>query len=109
MEVIEKLLDLDLSKKEVLDLYNKVRGPIETSYRNIEAFLPFTTKFVFRTLIFVLALVLYSLYTIFKGEVGREEFRLLLILLFPDLFNPENFTFNVIKKLIYTIDLFLRR
>ena len=103
--------NLDLSKREVLDLHNKVRGPIETSYRNIKAFLPFTssTKFVFRTLIFVLALVLYSLYTIFKGEVGREEFRLLLILLFPDLFNPENFTFNVIETLIYTIDLFLRR
>ena len=103
--------NLDLSKREVLDLYNKVRGPIETSYRNIKAFLPFTssTKFVFRTLIFVPAIVLYSLYTIFKGEVGREEFRLLLILLFPDLFNPENFTFNVIETLIYTIDLFLRR
>ena len=88
-----------------------LKGPIETSYRNIKAFLPFTgsTKFVFRTLIFVLALVLYSLYTIFKGEVGREEFRLLLILLFPDLFNLENFTFNVIEALIYTIDLFLRR
>jgi len=103
--------NLDLPKREVLDLYNKVRGPIETSYRNIKAFLPFTssTKFVFRTLIFVLALVLYSLYTVFKGEVGREEFRLLLILLFPDLFNPENFTINVIETLIYTIDLFLRR
>jgi len=103
--------NLDLSRREVLDLYNKVRGPIETSYRNIKAFLPFTssTKFVFRTLIFVLALVLYSLYTIFKGEVGREEFRLLLILLFPDLFNPENFTFNLVETLIYTIDLFLRR
>jgi IS4 transposase len=103
--------NLDLPKREVLDLYNKVRGPIETSYRNIKAFLPFTssTKFVFRTLIFVLAIILYSLYTVFKGEVGREEFRLLLILLFPDLFNPENFTFNVIETLIYTIDLFLRR
>jgi IS4 transposase len=103
--------NLDLPKGEVLDLYNKVRGSIETSYRNIKAFLPFTssTKFVFRTLIFVLALVLY-LYTVFKGEVGREEFRLLLILLFfPDLFNPENFTINVIETLIYTIDLFLRR
>jgi IS4 transposase len=45
-----------------------------------------------------------------KGEVGREEFRLLLlILLFPDLFNPENFAFNVIETLIHTIDLFLRR
>jgi len=60
-------------------------------------------------LIFVLALVLYSLYTIFKGEVGREEFRLLLILLFPDLFNSENFIFNLVDTLIYTIDLFLRR
>jgi hypothetical protein len=54
----------------------------------------------------VLAIILYSL---FKGEVGREEFRLLLILLFPDLFNPENFTINLVEILIYTIDLFLRR
>jgi len=103
--------NLNLPKGEVLDLYNKVRGPIETSHRNIKAFLPFTssTKFVFRTLIFVLAAVLYSLYTVFKGEVRREQFRLLLILLFPDLFNPENFTFNLVDTLIYTIDLFLRR
>jgi hypothetical protein len=57
----------------------------------------------------VLALVLYSLYTIFKGEVGREEFRLLLILLFPDSFNLENLSFNVIETLIHAIDLFLKR
>ena len=31
--------NLDLPKREVLDLYNKVRGPIETSYRSIKAFL----------------------------------------------------------------------
>jgi putative transposase len=92
-----------------LDLYNKVRGPIETSYRNIKAFLPFTssTKFIFRTLIFVLAIVLYSLYTIFKGEVRREEFRLLLILIFHS-FNPEIFTFNIVESFINTIDLFSR-
>ncbi|WP_432517853.1 ISH3 family transposase [Saccharolobus islandicus] len=104
--------NLDLSKRKVLDLYNKVRGPIETSYRNIKAFLPFTssTKFVFRTLIFVLALVLYSLYTIFKGEVRREQFRILLILLFSDdLFYLKDFLFKSIEPLIYTIDLFLRR
>jgi len=102
--------NLDLPKGEVLDLYNEGRGPIETSYRSIKAFLPFTssTKFVFRILIFVLALVLY-LYTVIKDEMGREEFRLLLILLYPDLFNPENFTINVMETLIYTIDLFLRR
>jgi IS4 transposase len=52
---------------------------------------------------------LYSTPYIPKGEVGREEFRLLLILSFPDLFNPENFAFNVIETLIHTIDLFLRR
>ncbi|QXJ28844.1 hypothetical protein J5U23_01713 [Saccharolobus shibatae B12] len=104
--------NLDLPKKEVLRLYNKVRSPIETSYRNIKAFLPFTssTKFVFRTLIFVLAMVFYSLYTIFKGVVRREEFRLLLILLFPgDLFNLENFLFKLINMLINVIDLFLGR
>jgi IS4 transposase len=62
--------NLEIPKREVLDLYNKVRGPIETSYRNIKAFLPFTssTKFVFRTLIFVLAIILYSLYTVFNGR-----------------------------------------
>jgi hypothetical protein len=30
--------NLDLPKREVLDLYNKVRGPIETSYRNTRLF-----------------------------------------------------------------------
>jgi len=66
---LARATNLEIPKREVLDLYNKVRGPIETSYRNIKAFLPFTssTKFIFRTLIFVLAIVLYSLYTIFKG------------------------------------------
>ncbi|QXJ34874.1 ISH3 family transposase [Saccharolobus shibatae] len=104
--------NLDLPKKEVLKLYNKVRSPIETSYRNIKAFLPFTssTKFVFRMLIFVLAMVFYSLYTVFKSVVGREEFRSLLVLLFPeDLLNLENSLFNLLKTLINTIDLFLRR
>lgn len=31
--------NLEIPKREVLDLYNKVRGSIETSYRNIKAFL----------------------------------------------------------------------
>ena len=35
--------NLDLPKREVLKLYNKVRGPIETSHRNIKAFPPFTS------------------------------------------------------------------
>jgi hypothetical protein len=103
--------NLDLPKREVLKLYNKVRGPIETSYRNIKAFLPFTssTKFVFRTLIFMLAAVLYSLYTVFKGEVRREQFRLLLILLFSDdLFYLRDFLLKSIELLI-NIDLFSRR
>jgi FOG: Transposase and inactivated derivatives len=103
--------NLDLPKGEVLDLYNKVRGPIETSHRNIKAFLPFTssTKFVFRTLIFVLAVALYSLYTVFKGEVRREQFRLLLILLFSDdLFYLRDFLLKSIEPLI-NIDLFSRR
>jgi IS4 transposase len=104
--------NLDLPKGEVLKLYNKVRGPIETSYRNIKAFLPFTssTKFVFRTLIFVLAVAFYSLYTVFKGEVGREQFRVLLILLFSDdLFYLKDFLFKSIEPLINNIDLFSRR
>ena len=104
--------NLDLSKRAVLKLYNKVRGSIEASYRNIKAFLPFTssTKFVFRILIFVLAVVLYSLYTIFKGEVRREEVRLLLILLLPSyLFNSEDFQIKLIEPFIKNIDLFLGR
>ena len=98
--------NLDLPKKEVLKLYDKVRSPIETSYRNIKAFLPFTssTKFVFRMLIFVLAMIFYSL---FKGMARREEFRLLLILLFPGyLFNLENSLFKLLETLINTTDLF---
>jgi FOG: Transposase and inactivated derivatives len=104
--------NLDLPKGEVLKLYNKVRGPIETSYRNIKAFLPFTssTKFIFRTLIFVLAVAFYSLYTVFKGEVGREQFRVLLILLFSDdLFYLKDFLLKSIEPLINNIDLFSRR
>jgi hypothetical protein len=104
--------NLDLPKGEVLDLYNKVRGPIETSYRNIKAFLPFTssTKFVFRTLIFVLAVAFYSLYTVFKGEVRREQFRILLILLFSDdLIYLRDFLLKSIEPLINNIDLFSRR
>jgi putative transposase len=66
--------NLDLPKKDVLKMYNKVRGTIETSYRNIKSFLRFTgsTKFVFRTLIFLLAMTIYSLFTIFK-EKQREK------------------------------------
>lgn len=56
--------NLDLPKGEVLRLYNKVRGPI---FWGIKAFLPFTTKFVFRVLVFVL--VLYSLYI--QGDDGE--------------------------------------
>ncbi|AAK41631.1 ISH3 family transposase [Saccharolobus solfataricus] len=104
--------NLDLPKREVLKLYNKVRSPIETSYRNIKAFLPFTssTKFIFRELIFVLAMIFYSLYTVFKNVMTREEFRLLLILCFlDDLSDLKDFIFNLEETLINTIDLFLWR
>ncbi|WP_164497325.1 ISH3 family transposase [Saccharolobus solfataricus] len=104
--------NLDLPKREVLKLYNKVRSPIETSYRNIKAFLPFTssTKFIFRELIFVLAMIFYSLYTVFKNVMTREEFRLLLILCFlDDLSDLKDFIFNFEETLINTIDLFLWR
>ncbi|QXJ28521.1 hypothetical protein J5U23_01390 [Saccharolobus shibatae B12] len=48
------------------------------------------------------------MYTIFKGVVRREEFRLLLILLFlNDLFNLENSLFKLEETFIDTIDLFL--
>ncbi|SAI84758.1 ORF3 in transposon ISC1225 [Saccharolobus solfataricus] len=48
--------------------------------------------------------------SLFKGVVRREEFRLLLILLFlDDLFNLKNSPFNPKKTLINTIDLFLWR
>jgi len=64
--------NLEIPKRGVLDLYNKVRGPIETSYRNIKAFLPTSsTKFVFRTLVFVLAIVLYSIYS--RGRWGGRS------------------------------------
>jgi len=50
------------------------------------------------------------LYTVFKGEVRREEFRILLILLFSDdLFYLRDFLLKSIEPLINNIDLFSRR
>jgi putative transposase len=102
--------NLDLPKKDVLKMYNKVRGPIETSYRNIKSFLRSTgsTKFVFRTLIFLLAMTIYSLFTIFNERAKREEFRLLLILA---LINNvlENYIVELEEPLTNAVDIFLRR
>ena len=57
----------------------------------------------------MLAVAFYSLYIVFKGEVRREQFRLILILLFSDdLFYLRDFLLKSIEPLI-NIDLFLRR
>ncbi|QGA68935.1 ISH3 family transposase [Sulfolobus sp. E11-6] len=109
VEYIARATNLDLPKDKVLKLYDKVRNPIETSYRNIKSFLLFTssTKFAFRTLAFLLAMLLYSLFTLFKSNVKREDFRLLFILSLSDnIFNEENYLIELEKTLSNTVDLF---
>ncbi|BCU68714.1 hypothetical protein [Stygiolobus caldivivus] len=73
-----------MNKRFVIKWYNKVRTPIETSYKMTKSFLVFTSSksWVFRFFIFVLAMLIYTLYLILaKGRTSRESFRLLLLLL----------------------------
>ncbi|BCU71635.1 hypothetical protein [Stygiolobus caldivivus] len=79
---LAKATNLDVNKRSVIKWYNKVRTPIETSYKMTKSFLVFTSSksWVFR--FFVLAMLIYTLYLILaKGRTSRESFRLLLLLL----------------------------
>ena len=71
--------NLELPGRDVLRLYDRIRAPIETSYRDIKSFLLFTssTKRIFRLFAFLLAALIYSFSTLFRGSLRREEFRLL--------------------------------
>ncbi|BFI75887.1 hypothetical protein YN1HA_19850 [Sulfurisphaera ohwakuensis] len=102
--------NLNLKKEQVLKLYNKVRTPIETSYRNIKAFLPFTssTKYIFRTLIFTLAILMYSLYTILKKQVNLRTLKKIIIKILENMTTKEIYPNKIMKTLTNTIDLFLR-
>ncbi|WP_338600698.1 hypothetical protein V6M85_12465 [Sulfolobus tengchongensis] len=82
VEYVARGTNLDLPKHEVLRLYDGIRNPIETSYREIKGFLVFTCSrsWVFHLFVFVLAMFLYSLF--FKDEVNKRDFKLLLVLLF---------------------------
>ncbi|MGC8970297.1 MAG: hypothetical protein ACP5LG_07085 [Conexivisphaera sp.] len=55
--------DLSIPPTQLRRLYNRLRNPVETSYRRIKSLLPFTssTRFTFRHLVIVLAVLLYSL------------------------------------------------
>ncbi|MEM0373269.1 MAG: hypothetical protein QXV69_00875 [Sulfolobaceae archaeon] len=73
-----------MSKRFVIKWYNEVRAPIGTPYEVAESFLVFTSSksWAFRFFIFVLAMLVYTLYLILaKGRTSRESFRLLLLLL----------------------------
>ena len=81
---LAKATNLDVSKRLVIKWYNKVRTPIETSYKMTKSFLVFTSSksWVFRFFTFVLAMLIYTLYLILaKGRISKEFFRLLLLLL----------------------------
>jgi len=82
-EYVARATNLELPGRDVLRLYDRIRAPIETSYRDIKSFLLFTssTKRVFRLFAFLLAALIYSFSTIFRGSLRREEFRLLLALI----------------------------
>ncbi|MGC8696804.1 MAG: ISH3 family transposase, partial [Conexivisphaera sp.] len=55
--------NLSIPPIQLRRLYNRLRNPVETSYRRIKSLLPFTssTRFTFRHLVIVLAVLLYSL------------------------------------------------
>ncbi|WP_016729752.1 ISH3 family transposase [Saccharolobus islandicus] len=103
--------NLDLPKNKVLELYNKVRNPIETSYRSVKSFLPFTcsTKFIFRMLIFLLAVLVYSLYTILKDNVKMRTFKSLISKIIENISEAEIYLNKSEETLTNTTGLFLRR
>ncbi|BCS93219.1 MAG: ISH3 family transposase ISSto14 [Metallosphaera javensis (ex Sakai et al. 2022)] len=112
VEYFARATNLDLPKDKVLRLYDRIRNPIETSYREVKGFLPFTCSrsWVFRLLVFVLATFLYSLFLFLKGEVKRTDFKLLLHLIFIDEIQNK-FLSRLIKSiepLFIYFDLFLR-
>ena len=78
-EYVARATNLELPGRDVLRLYDRIRAPIETSYRDIKSFLLFTssTKRIFRLFAFLLAALIYSFSTLFRGSLRREEFRLL--------------------------------
>ncbi|AAK42895.1 Third ORF in transposon ISC1225 [Saccharolobus solfataricus P2] len=90
---------------------NKVRNPIETSYRSVKSFLPFTcsTKFIFRMLIFLLDVLVYSLYTTLKDNVKMRTFKSLISKIIENISEIEIYLNKLEETLTNTIGLFLRR
>jgi IS4 transposase len=82
-EYLAKGTNLDVNRSIVVKWYDKVRTPIETSYKLIKSFLIFTSSrsWLFRLFIFVLAMLIYTLYLLLKGTTSKEDFRLLLTIL----------------------------
>ncbi|WP_432518199.1 hypothetical protein [Saccharolobus islandicus] len=82
-EYLAKGTNLDVNRSIVMKWYDKVRTPIETSYKLIKSFLIFTSSrsWLFRLFIFVLAMLIYTLYLLLKGTTSKEDFRLLLTIL----------------------------
>ena len=67
-------VNLDVNRSIVVKWYDKVRTPIETSYKLIKSFLIFTSSrsWLFRLFIFVLAILIYTLYLLLKGTRARK-------------------------------------
>ncbi|BDB99338.1 DUF4322 domain-containing protein [Saccharolobus caldissimus] len=101
----EKLLgyatNLDLSPKSIRRIYNVIRSPIETSYRVIKSFLPFTssTKYSFRFLVISLAILLYSL--LISQGITRSEFSLSLEFELNNYLNTD--IFSLILIILFTL------
>ena len=74
-EYLAKGTNLDVNRSIVVKWYDKVRTPIETSYKLIKSFLIFTSSrsWLFRLFIFVLAI---NLYTILAPQGDNEQGRL---------------------------------
>ena len=73
-EYLAKGTNLDVNRSIVVKWYDKVRTPIETSYKLIKSFLIFTSSrsWLFRLFIFVLAI---NLYTILTPQGDNEQGR----------------------------------
>ncbi len=98
--------NLSIPPIQLRRLYNRLRNPVETSYRRIKSLLPFTssTGFTFRYLVIALAVLLYSL--LVSSGFRRSRFaRGMLRALSPGpgSTGPPDFTSSLIAVLLFLV------
>ncbi|WP_338598629.1 DUF4322 domain-containing protein [Sulfolobus tengchongensis] len=91
------------SGSSLVKLYNKKRGFVESFFRNVKEFLPFTCSrsFVFRLVVFLLAVLIYTLYLIVRNKrftLGLMRSLLILYLSLLSLERIDNEIYNRIEQ-----------